>query len=259
MSFRARFRVRLPLAPSPAERRERAGVRAPAVPDSDYHSGLAPRGYVGFPAALPRDEAVVIRQPIVRNTLVTVAAISACAGLPSAGRPGAPGQAVAAPTPKPPGAASYFEVLDLMAPGDAVRQSTELASTLAQAQQNPTSSNRLRHAIALGAAGHSSSNPVEARRLIAELLAGQHDLTPQEVSLANAFLREFDARVALYADLARQREESERQVQSMSAEEDRRYSALNAETQRLKKALADAESKLEAVAEMERTLTPESQ
>ena len=45
----------------------------------------------------------------------------------------------------------------------------------------------------------------------------------------------------------------------MSAEEDRRYSALNAETQRLKKALADAESKLEAVAEMERTLTPESQ
>ena len=114
-------------------------------------------------------------------------------------------------------------------------------------------------AIALGAAGHSSSNPVEARRLIAELLAGQHDLTPQEVSLANAFLREFDARVALYADLARQREESERQVQSMSAEEDRRYSALNAETQRLKKALADAESKLEAVAEMERTLTPESQ
>ncbi|MBK6348631.1 MAG: hypothetical protein V9E93_18485 [Steroidobacteraceae bacterium] len=203
----------------------------------------------------------IILQPIVRNTLVTVAAIvlTACAGLPSAGRPGAPGQAVAAPTPKPPGAASYFEVLDLMAPGDAVRQSTELASTLAQAQQNPTSSNRLRHAIALGAAGHSSSNPVEARRLIAELLAGQHDLTPQEVSLANAFLREFDARVALYADLARQREESERQVQSMSAEEDRRYSALNAETQRLKKALADAESKLEAVAEMERTLTPESQ
>ena len=120
------------------------------------------------------------------------------------------------------------DVLDLMAPGDAVRQSTELASTLTQAQQNPTSSNRLRHALALGAAGHSSSNPVEARRLITELLAGQHDLTPQEVSLANAFLREFDARVALYADLARQREESERQMKSIGADEDRRYSALAA-------------------------------
>jgi hypothetical protein len=146
-----------------------------------------------------------------------------------------------------------------MAPGDVVRQSAELASTLTQAQENPTSSNRLRYAIALGAAGHSSSNPVEAKRLITELLAGTNDLTPQEVSLANAFQREYDARVALYADLARQREESERQLKSIDADGARRYNALNAETQRLKKALAEAESKLEAVAEMERSLTPEGQ
>lgn len=202
-----------------------------------------------------------ILQLTVRSALVAVAAIAvtACAGLQPASKPGVPGQTVTAPTPKPTGVASYFEVLDLMAPGDAVRQSTELASTLSQAQQNPTSSNRLRHAIALGAAGHSSSNPVEARRLITELLAGVHDLTSQEISLANAFQREFDARVALYAGLARQREESERQMESLGADDDRRYSALNAETQRLKKALAEAERKLEAVAEMERTLTPEGQ
>ncbi len=202
-----------------------------------------------------------ILQPIFRNAFVAVCAIAvtACAGLQPASKQGVPDKTVSAPTPKPTGVAPYFEVLDRMAPGDAVRQSTELASTLSQAQQNPTSSNRLRHAIALGAAGHSSSNPVEARRLITELLAGAHDLTSQEVSLANAFLREFDARVALYADLARQREESERQMKSLDADEDRRYSMLNAETQRLKKALAEAERKLEAVAEMERTLTPEGQ
>jgi plasmid stability protein len=146
-----------------------------------------------------------------------------------------------------------------MAPGDSLRQSSELAGTLASAQQNPTSANRLRYAIALGAAGHSLSNPVEARRLITELLAGQNDLSPQEVSLANALLREYDARVALYADLARQREESEQKLKSLDAEGDRRYGALNAETQRLKKALAEAERKLEAVAEMERALTPEGQ
>jgi predicted nucleic acid-binding Zn-ribbon protein len=100
---------------------------------------------------------------------------------------------------------------------------------------------------------------VEARRLITELLAGQNDLSPQEVSLANALLREYDARVALYADLARQREESERKLKSVDADGDRRLNALNAETQRLKKALAEAERKLEAVAEMERSLTPEGQ
>jgi len=202
-----------------------------------------------------------ILQPTVRRVLpaVAVCVLTACAGLQPASKQSVPGQTVTAPTPKPAGIASYFEVLDLMAPGDAVRQSTALASTLTAAQQYPTSSNRLRHAIALGAAGHSSSNPVEARRLITELLAGAHDLTAQEVSLANAFLREYDARVALYADLARQREDSERQMKSIDADDDRRYSVLYAETQRLKKALAEAERKLEAVAEMERTLTPESQ
>jgi hypothetical protein len=202
-----------------------------------------------------------IVQPTVRKALLAVSAITltACTTLQPASKQGVPGQSVTAPTPKPAGVASYFEVLDLMAPGDAVRQTTALASTLTEAQQNPTSSNRLRHAIALGAAGHSSSNPVEARRLITELLAGEHDLTSLEVSLANAFLREYDARVALYADLARQREESERQLKSIGADDDRRYGTLHAETQRLKKALAEAERKLEAVAEMERTLTPEGQ
>jgi plasmid stability protein len=234
-------------------------VSAAAIPDSDYHFAPAPRWRTHHPAALP--EMTTILQPTVRRALLAVAAIAlaACTGLQPANKPGVPGQATAAPAPKPPGTASYFEVLDLMAPGDAVRQSTELASTLAQAQQDPTSSNRLRYAIALGAAGHVSSNPVEARRLITELLAGQNDLTPQELSLANAFLREFDARVALYADLARLREESESQMKSIDADDDRRYSALNAETQRLKKALAEAERKLEAVAEMERALTPEGQ
>jgi hypothetical protein len=186
-------------------------------------------------------------------------AMAACTGLQAPDKPGAASQAAELATPKPADIASYFEVLDLMAPGDLVRQSTELAATLAQAQQDPSSSNRLKYAIALGAAGHAQSNPVEARRLINELLAGQNDLTPQEVSLANALQREYDARVALYADLARQREESERQLKSLDMEGDRRYNALNAETQRLKKALAEAERKLEAVAEMERSLTPEGQ
>lgn len=141
-----------------------------------------------------------------------------------------------------------------MAPGDPGRQSSELASAFAAAQQSPTASNRLRYAIALGSAGHPASNPVEAKRLITELLAGQHDLKPSEVALANAYLREFDARVTLYADIARQREDFERRQQSASADDDRRYASAASENARLKKALAEAERKLEAVAEMERTL-----
>jgi hypothetical protein len=161
--------------------------------------------------------------------------------------------------PKSADLSSYFEMLDKLGPGDPERQATELEAIRLAAQQSPTSSNRLHYAIALGAAGHPESNPIEGRHLISELLAGPHDLRPQEVMLANAYLLEFDARVALYADLARQREESDRKLQAENADSERRYGALNTETQRLRKALADAERKLEAVAEMERNLTPQGQ
>jgi hypothetical protein len=199
-------------------------------------------------------------QQIARIVCLAFAAgaLTACASLQPADKGGTAGPA-AESSPQPASITSYFELLDRMAPGDSLRQATVLADTLTNAQQNPSSSNRLRYAIALGAAGHSLSNPVEARRLITELLAGQNDLSPHETSLANAFLREYDARVALYADLARQREESEHKLKTLDADGDRRYNALNAETQRLKKALAEAERKLEAVAEMERSLTPEGQ
>lgn len=159
-------------------------------------------------------------------------------------------------TPRTVDIRDYLDIFDRLAPGDVGRQTAELAALQAIAQQNPSATNRLKYALAIGAAGRSDSNPIEAKRLISELLAGQHDLQPIEVSLANAFLREFDGRVALYADIARQREETERRLRAVDAEGDRRVTALNAETQRLKKALADAERKLEAVAEMEKALTP---
>jgi serine phosphatase RsbU (regulator of sigma subunit) len=141
-----------------------------------------------------------------------------------------------------------------MAPGDPARQQAELTATLAAAQQTRSSADPLRYALALGSAGHASSNPVEARRLISELLASTNTLDPTETALAQAYLREFDARVALYAELARQREESEQQLKSLDATAERRADVLAAENKQLKRKLAEAERKLEAVAEMERSL-----
>lgn len=198
--------------------------------------------------------------PLARAALITLAStVAACAGLRPAENTGATDARTEAAAPGPVELGTYFDMLDRMAPGDAERQTAELQAAYTLASQDPTSSNRLRYAIALGAAGHADSNPVEAKRQLSDLLAGANDLGPRELSLANAFLREFDARVALYAELARQREESERRLKSLDADGDRRYAALNAETQRLRKALAEAERKLEAVAEMERALTPEGQ
>jgi plasmid stability protein len=179
--------------------------------------------------------------------------LTACVGLQTAANPPVPAaQSTAAPQPVT--LMPYLDTLARMAPGDPQRQRAELAGVLAAAQQTRSADDRLRYALALGSAGHSGSNPVEARRLVAELLAGPNDLEPPEVALASAYLREFDARVALYAELARQREESEQKFASRDATADRRADALAAENKWLKRALAEAERKLEAVAEMERSL-----
>ena len=180
------------------------------------------------------------------------ALLAACAGLGTHdGRVAA--ETTLSPAP-PPILTRYLETLARMAPGDPARQQAELAATLAAAQQTRSSADTLRYALALGSAGHASSNPVEAKRLVSELLASPNTLDPAETAFAQAYLREFDARVALYAELARQREESQQQLKSLDATADRRAEALAAENKQLKRKLADAERKLEAVAEMERSL-----
>ena len=184
--------------------------------------------------------------------LCLAALLSACAGLGTAG--GRVAAETSPPPAPPPILARYLETLARMAPGDPARQQAELATTLAAAQQTRSSADTLRYAVALGSAGHASSNPVEAKRLISELLASPNTLDPAETAFAQSYLREFDARVALYAELARQREESEQRLKSLDATADRRADALAAENKQLKRKLADAERKLEAVAEMERTL-----
>ncbi len=177
--------------------------------------------------------------------------LSACATAPPAPiEPPPPPPAVPEPVRLDP----YLDTLSSLAPGDPARQAAELAGALEAMQQDPTARNTLRYALALGSAGHAGSNPVEAKRLLSELLAGSPALAPEELSLANAYLREFDARVALYAELARQREETERRLESLDSSADRRAHALEAENARLERALDEANRKLEAVAEMERSL-----
>jgi len=160
--------------------------------------------------------------------------------------------------PKPCVLEPYLQTLSDLAPGDTTRQSAALATALAAVQATPAPSNTLRYALALGSAGHPGSNPVEARNLLSELLAGSPPLSTEELELANAYLREFDARVAQYAELARQREEAEQKLRSQDTSADRRENALEAENARLRRALDEANRKLEAVAEMEQSLLDQS-
>lgn len=164
----------------------------------------------------------------------------------------------AAPAAHAAGLAPYLDVLTGMAPGDADRQAKTLENARSASESSPTSSARLRYALALGSAGPTSSDPAEAGRLLTELLAGPNDLTAEEKSLAEVFAREFDARVKLNADLARQRDESDARVAALATSAEQREEALTAENARLKRALSEADRKLRVVAEMERQLLERS-
>ncbi len=180
--------------------------------------------------------------------------LGACTGL-HAQSPAATPAAAAQPTAqRAPDLARYVDTLAAMAPGDPTRQQATLETARAAASQDPTAENRLRYALALGCAGHAGSDPIEADAQLTELLASDHGLQPLEVALASAFLREFDARVALFAELGRQRAESEHRLQTANDTAESRADALAAENAKLRRALATAERKLEAVAEMERSL-----
>jgi hypothetical protein len=177
-----------------------------------------------------------------------------CAGL-NAPSPAAPPASIAQQASAgTPDMARYLDTLAAMAPGDPSRQQATLDAARIAASQDPSAGNRLRYALALGCAGHAGSDPIAADAELTELLAGDHGLKPLEVELAQAFQREFDARVDLFAELGRQRAESDQRLQGANSAAEERTDALATENARLRKALAAAERKLDAVAEMERSM-----
>ena len=69
--------------------------------------------------------------------------------------------------------------------GDPARQAEMFQSAKDAADLTPTTSNRLRYALALATPGYSGSDPVAAQRQLAELLARPETLLPVERLLAH--------------------------------------------------------------------------
>jgi hypothetical protein len=128
-------------------------------------------------------------------------------------------------------------------------QSTKDAATLA-----PTTSNKLKFALALATPGHAGSNPVAAQRQLAELLATPETLLPVERLLAMVELREVDQRLILQEENKQLREEAQSELRDKLLALNRRLTAESDENARLRKALDEAQAKLEAVTHIERSI-----
>ena len=155
------------------------------------------------------------------------------------------------PSPDISPVAPLLEMMSNLPQGDPARQAEIFQQAKDAAELQPTTSNRLRYALALATPGYSGADPVAAQRQLAELLARPETLLPVERMLAAVELKEVEQRLILQAENARMRDtvpnDSHDKVQAIN----RRLAAETDENAKLRKALDEARAKLEAVTHIE--------
>jgi hypothetical protein len=151
--------------------------------------------------------------------------------------------------------APLLDTMSALPQGDPARQAELFQSVKDAAELTPTTSNRLKYALALATPGYSGSDPVAAQRQLSELLARPETLLPVERLLATVELKEVEQRLILQAENKRLRDETPPDDREKLQASNRRLAAESDENARLRKALDEARAKLEAVTHIERSIT----
>ncbi len=151
--------------------------------------------------------------------------------------------------------APLLEMMSSLPQGDPARQAELFQSAKDAADLTPTTSNRLKYALALATPGYTGTDPVAAQRQLSELLARPETLLPEERLLALVELKEVEQRLILQAENKRMRDdalhdESHDKLQAIN----RRLAAESDENVKLRKALDEARAKLDAVTHIERSI-----
>lgn len=148
-----------------------------------------------------------------------------------------------------------LQMMSSLPQGDPARQAELFQSAKDAAELTPTTSNKLRFALALATPGHGGSDPVAAQRQLAELLARPETLLPVERLLALVELKEVEQRLIQQAENNRLRDEAQHDdSRDKILALNRRLAAESDENARLRKALDEARAKLEAVTHIERSI-----
>jgi hypothetical protein len=147
-----------------------------------------------------------------------------------------------------------LELMRSLPDGDPARQAELFQSAKDAATLAPTTSNKLKFALALATPGHGGSDPVAAQRQLAELLATPETLLPVERLLAMVELQEVDQRLILQEENKQLREEAPRESREKLLAVNKRLTAETDENARLRKALDEAQAKLDAVTHIERSI-----
>lgn len=180
--------------------------------------------------------------------------LAGCGGgslMPTRDRPTPP---PAVPSANAEAARQYLDSLAELLDAAPARQAELLESARAGAESSPTTLHRLKYALMIAVPGHGGSDPVAARRQLSELLARPELLLPAERALASLLLREADERLVLIAENRRLQQEAATRDRDRATTVSRRLQAEIDENARLRRALEEAQKKLDAVTQLERSI-----
>jgi len=153
-----------------------------------------------------------------------------------------------------PAADQYLKELYELTAGDPATQAEIYADAASGAKLTPGPQTNLRFALVLATPGHSEYNPQAAQSMLRELLAQTALLTPAEISLATINLRSVEETIVLAAEARRARAQSSRAAATEEAATQQRLAVVEAENRRLRRELAAAEEKLEAITSIEQSI-----
>lgn len=178
---------------------------------------------------------------------------AACSVLPQTTER-APSPTVERPDPSLGVIADHLEMMSKLTQATPSTQAEIVQAARDAVDLTPTTSNRLKYALALATPGHGQSNPALARQILTEILATPEALLPAERALAWVCLRDVEQRLILQAENAKLQGDAARLERERSAATNRRLQAEIDENARLKKALAEAQAKLDEITRIERSI-----
>ena len=168
---------------------------------------------------------------------------------------GDPGDSGAAAPGAGAGLGIYLDTMQQLITGDALARAAAFNDAEEAAEFAPTTTNRLRYALALSVPGHSGSDPAAAAERLGALLAAGDALLPEERMLATIQLRQAEQLqilTAANADLTRRIETA---AAANDAESARLLRTAQAENERLRRELEDATTMLQAITNIERSIS----
>jgi len=173
--------------------------------------------------------------------------------LPKLGRPAAQAIPVASNAESSAALLGWLESLRSAGPAE---QAERIAAAKLAYEQQSALDGQLRYALALATPGLPGADPQLARRHLGELVARGDHLQPGPLALARLKLAEVDARLTLQSDNLRLQTEGALRDRERTTALTRRLQQELDENNRLRRALDEAQKKLEAVLQLERGNPP---